>query len=1658
MQLLKEQMDRSSVCPTGIADREVEAKLCNGWTEVLTAFMEEHLKDFASSKGRCDSGSKVEGLVRKWGYVVRLADWCYHDGILTRHMYNHWVLSYFQSRVEDVNNASSWSVEMMMPLISNIFPEICRLRTDVPELVRVCVTRVMREVLSGIWSVGSHSTSGESTPLGQAPTTGSNAQAPTIALISYLQKLVQSLLIICPEAFLSLTPDVQAAWRLIETDTIKRDLKSIRSFLRCESSVHLPSLWLSTTMPWSELDKKGSNAAEQNGLIERCVLHHFDEFCSGSKMPWDVQWLWERVHPTASHNNVWKRVFDEHWMGRMQVFAVCGWATSRHRGQYPEAFNLATSFLRILGQNLIETWKLAEGQPVSDIAFDPNLDTQKDAHVHEYALQGFLELFLADFTPDAGAEEEEMSRLERLFGELIRARLFDHSQWVHNLMSKGAFDSSLSGDQVDASIRRQRRLLANLPWIPESPHDMCQRNILLRNVGLLDLDFMAKYYALKVNKYLFLGPADHGLSDEIYTSTAAECFECFSNSAGLVPAGALTEERIADIEWEETVNSTWLQNEKPHHDYADPFMEGIFTSQAQSILLNSLCKILSEAPLFVRSQLTRHICTVVKLMVGKGTGHVNDLDLINTTGIPQSCGLSDDVLMRATTLLELSGDSHSLVLLLQWLMGHDINAGAAISLRENLHVVKAMDLTCPIFSTCASALARVEAAGKVSVHTGTAIKELMCVMAKQSSDACVKHFEDSIKGLPTTTPSMQTVLNTIKAVRAVRENGANVRDVDKALLERDSDLCLGGHGHELSEAIKNGHRPELAEVVAHVLTSREPYETLAETVLKRMHESGLGHGLLVSTVLRAVVNGMLNEYRFNFRFGCTGFATSAYASLLWNLDKKVTPRLSRILLHIVMERMYDPSVVPCTADDTSPSTVDTPQPQTPFSPQTPDSTVANPSSNAKDAAEVGLRQEAALAFVGVLLARGQLSWEDVEQAVKAKLEHVVNSAEKDRCNFAKLLLKFVELLLTDKLKGAGAMMPSLDWQKLCLLRQTQSSIKDVYLMLKYLAQLTEEGWKQPALACIQHVVHDAGFCRLASRDDPHLFFKECAKPCMQFVKLHNPDIETAFSHFSFSQGHKSTALEAVECALSHNSQWSSHFACTELRIQVSARKVGLGQGMDENLDGIELLKSCKDENLQKILSGFLGQLSERSRQDLSETLKRPADAQIEHHTVTALLATLWRQPTRYAQTIDFAKGMGKLFAETTGSEGWFEGRMFKVLFMAMSCEPIARGCMGLDTFFKLFLHPLAPATGKVAHASVASTSAHCQAFENALVGFVGAYPLSEHAVESSLSGYMRVQPDSKKDGGPVRARLDFVGKVIQLTCDLVSLAEKGDYDWDAGSSIWNWKSSMGPTELRPRARNLQLAVILRLRLIAAGLSYLPDEGADTKELLQRAMQCLKSVYTCQMLLSDDLGSVVHKTCMLLVDKVGSLRPETTQGARPSQVAHWFREEVQRELLVGHKLATSVHRMLTHDLSVRFSSLTSEGMIFQPFPPSQLPQTVGFEGPFDVDPWLLLEDFPSGVLSSRVAHLKKRSRTHLSYEFVSPNAAAMSARAQAEAPPADYPNLGEKYSPSLSQISQPQCQIDVPSFSLSAVDVLGRGVIHIISMMLQVNPPHSPWIQ
>jgi hypothetical protein len=130
------------------------------------------------------------------------------------------------------------------------------------------------------------------------------------------------------------------------------------------------------------------------------------------------------------------------------------------------------------------------------------------------------------------------------------------------------------------------RLLANLPWYPEAPHDVCQRSFLLRSVGVLDMGFLANFYALKINRFLFWSPSDLA-PEKLRSCPGSEYLRQFEVNPELSAVGQFGEERVYEIEWEESVNLVWLLSERPHHEFSDPFNEGVLVYHGQACLLNS---------------------------------------------------------------------------------------------------------------------------------------------------------------------------------------------------------------------------------------------------------------------------------------------------------------------------------------------------------------------------------------------------------------------------------------------------------------------------------------------------------------------------------------------------------------------------------------------------------------------------------------------------------------------------------------------------------------------------------------------------------------------------------------------------------------------------------------------------------------------------------------------------------------------------------------------------------------------------------------------------------------------------------------------------------------------------------------------------------------
>ncbi|KAJ1488163.1 hypothetical protein T484DRAFT_1784117, partial [Baffinella frigidus] len=489
---------------------------------------------------------------------------------------------------------------------------------------------------------------------------------------------------------------------------------------------------------------------------------------------------------------------------------------------------------------------------------------------------------------------------------------------------------------------------------------------------------------------------------------------------------------------------------------------------------------------------------------------------------PETGGLTDELLARAIPLLESASDDPVLIDLLLFLLDgappplppnaplSQIPPGGTLTprpmvplaLRSHLRLVRALELTQRAWGSGVAALLRAQRrAVAAQRRAGAALLELLFAMIRQSSDADARLLlNDRREGAPLERP---------------REPVSD----EAALLE----------------AMRPEHvRPELTEAVNLALQGGMTLAAAADAVVRAIPD-GLpanGNGVLVCTILRAAVNGTLKELRqgggsaAGGEDGCPGFSVAACASLIAAVDERRSPphsgnggggggaaggvHLARVLLHVVTERIYEAAVVPPCGDNTSPSTVDTqPSPATPDSLSIPSKGGGGDDTVERQDATLALiavclarglllwEDDATLALIAVCLARGLLLWEDVEAAVKSHLhnvEHVQRLLdERKTVLFSRLLLNFVELLLTN--------------------RRTPT-LSDVYLMLKYLVQLSgpwkgpataciqqlSGPWKGPATACIQPVVQDSGFGPITACDDPRAFLKECCNPCLLILK------------------------------------------------------------------------------------------------------------------------------------------------------------------------------------------------------------------------------------------------------------------------------------------------------------------------------------------------------------------------------------------------------------------------------------------------------------------------------------------------------------------------------------------------------------------------------
>jgi len=397
-------------------------------------------------------------------------------------------------------------------------------------------------------------------------------------------------------------------------------------------------------------------------------------------------------------------------------------------------------------------------------------------------------------------------------------------------------------------------LLANLPFFPEARHDSCQRRILLRNVNILDMGPCATYYAYKINRFLFFGSAD---LDSFSSSTKSAHQQDLLSEITDAPehmesAGLLGRQRVLALEWEESVKMSWLQHERSN-DMTDIGSESGLAARGLSCLFSTLAAIMHEAPLYVKAQLCRHICSVLKVIVHRA-GHKSELELMEASEIPEDLKITEELLFRAVTLLEIAGDSRCLVMVLKFLLDraqidrHPGYSFIAMALVTHLRTVRALELTLDVWKIGMSSLVKAEQAQKQ--HVVRKIEDLLKVMIKETQNA--RPFMDHLRSFGEGRNSYAV---------------SGIAQMVKEMCERAPDAAADAAADEIPVLVAaEQQRPELTLAVNQMLSGGASCEATADLLLKRMSEMGAGEGPLVSCIVRAALNVTVKESRTLTRY------------------------------------------------------------------------------------------------------------------------------------------------------------------------------------------------------------------------------------------------------------------------------------------------------------------------------------------------------------------------------------------------------------------------------------------------------------------------------------------------------------------------------------------------------------------------------------------------------------------------------------------------------------------------------------------------------------------------------------------------------------------------------------------------------------------------
>jgi len=413
-------------------------------------------------------------------------------------MYCKWVVETVKVHMKEPEARqepdAAWCVmELMLPLILNVFPDLCRLDDQLLQLVSVCIQRYMRDcvvlkpresrfdqTLASVTTLQQQQQNAGRGVRGTAVAAGASAEGGVgvaqmagqsrVNVLSIVKKLIKALLLLSPETYLALSPELQTAWCLIETEPNVReiDVAALKSVLRKEPA-DARDLSMSVAMPWADDLRKATKLAEECESDK--LLHEYVDLldgCCRRTGGCDVQKLKdmlserererERLRPPSSAP--WYKVFQEHCRARILVRIVCSWAVSHCREHIVESIYIAASILKGLSDVLTQVFNVeadaadVSGQIVQETLLCGSVEgvLGGDTQANDFPLQGYLEAFLSSFVPEKGLEEAEMQRLESLVSELIRSNLLCHDAWLHCLISKGVFLTGNSGRQVCLSI------------------------------------------------------------------------------------------------------------------------------------------------------------------------------------------------------------------------------------------------------------------------------------------------------------------------------------------------------------------------------------------------------------------------------------------------------------------------------------------------------------------------------------------------------------------------------------------------------------------------------------------------------------------------------------------------------------------------------------------------------------------------------------------------------------------------------------------------------------------------------------------------------------------------------------------------------------------------------------------------------------------------------------------------------------------------------------------------------------------------------------------------------------------------------------------------------------------------------------------------------